>query len=297
MVLRNRPHRVRFTRLGIYAFESRHGENFSMAMDRWDYHKLCLIVKGEGLLEADQGAVPIRENQLLFLPSGMQHRFEDTKGRPLTLVMSCFYEQALREVVFAGEVLDSFRKYFVAAVPYQLTDNYRRVRVMDCFRLMMVEQVQKRAGSEARVWCQLLELLVFLTRACEEREGMRQGNERDQVIEGVMSYLENNFYRPIKIEELAELANMSYRRFTEHFRRQTGKTVVQYLSEIRVEYAKKLMIETGNVLYAAFEAGFGDVAHFYRVFKKITGQTPRQFISTGRESETREISETRKIIS
>lgn len=282
MALRNRPRHVRFTRLGIYAFESRHGENFAMAMDCWDYHKLCLIVKGEGVLETDRGAVPIREHQLLFLPAGMAHRFEDAKGRPLTLVMSCFYEQALHEVEFAGDVLDLFRKHFLAAVPYQLTDNYRRVRVMDGFRLMMVEQVQKRAGGEARVWCQLLELLVFLTRAWQEREGMRQGNERDQMIEGVMAYLENNFNRPIKIDELAELANMSYRRFTEYFRRKTGKTVVQYLSEIRVEYAKKLMIETGNVLYAAFEAGFGDVAHFYRVFKKITRQTPGQFISTGR---------------
>lgn len=282
MALRNRPRRVRFTRLGIYSFESRHGENFAMAMDRWEYHKLCLIVKGEGLLETDKGAVPIREHQLLFLPSGMPHRFEDTKGRPLTLVMSCFYEQALREVGFAGEVLDLFRKYFFAAVPYQLTDNYRRVRLMDGFRLMMVEQVQKRAGGEARVWCQLLELLVFLTRTCQEREDMRQGNEREQVIEGVLSYLENNFYRPIKIEELAGLANMSYRRFTENFRHQTGKTVVEHLSEMRVEYAKKLMIETDNILYAAFEAGFGDVAHFYRVFKKITRQTPRQFIATRR---------------
>jgi AraC-like DNA-binding protein len=280
MAMRNRPHRVRFTRLGIYTFESRHGENFAMAMDRWDYHKLCLIVKGEGLLETDLGAIPIREHQLLFLPAGMPHRFEDAKGRPLTLVMCCFYEQALREVEFAGEVLDLFRKQFLAAVPYQLTDNYRRVKVMDGFRLMLVEQVHKRAGGEARVWCQLLELLVFLTRAWQERDGMRQGNERDHLIEGVLSYLENNFYRPIKIEELAELANMSYRRFTDYFRRQTGKTVVQYLTEMRVEYAKKLMIETGNILYAAFETGFGDLAHFYRVFKKITGQTPRQFISS-----------------
>ena len=44
----------------------------------------------------------------------------------------------------------------------------------------------------------------------------------------------------MKIEELAGLANMSYRSYTEQFKRRTGKTVTQYLAERRVEYAKRL---------------------------------------------------------
>ena len=38
------------------------------------------------------------------------------------------------------------------------------------------------------------------------------------------------------------------------------------------------MLETEDVLFAAFEAGFGDLTHFYRVFKKTAGCTPKQFI-------------------
>ncbi len=100
---------------------------------------------------------------------------------------------------------------------------------------------------------------------------------------GSLNFINNNFYRPIKIEELAALANVSYRCYTEQFKQSTGRTVTQYLSEIRVEYAKRIMLETEDILYAAYESGFGDLAHFYRVFKSITGRSPKQFI-TGRSA-------------
>ncbi|MFL5263636.1 MAG: helix-turn-helix domain-containing protein, partial [Anaeromyxobacteraceae bacterium] len=60
--------------------------------------------------------------------------------------------------------------------------------------------------------------------------------------------------------------------------RRTGQTVTQYLAERRVDYAKRLMLETDDILFASAEAGFGDLTHFYRVFKRLTGLTPKQFI-------------------
>jgi AraC-like DNA-binding protein len=45
-----------------------------------------------------------------------------------------------------------------------------------------------------------------------------------------------------------------------------------------VEFAQKRLLETGNVLFSALDAGFGDLSNFYRVFKKETGLTPRQYI-------------------
>jgi AraC-like DNA-binding protein/mannose-6-phosphate isomerase-like protein (cupin superfamily) len=280
MQLRNKrknPHLHHFTALGIYVFESRHSENFDMKMDSWEFHKLCIIIKGSGFLETPSTRVEINEDQLLYIPPQIPHRFQDRKGDPLTLVMVCFYDHVFNNSV-AQHVRSHFQQTFPMLFPYKLIDNYQRLKIMNSFKLMLFEQVRREEGYEARIWCQLVEDLVFLTRSYKGEQKVLSSDSRENAFKGCLYYIDNNFYKPIKIEELASLANMSYRRFTALFKQRTGITVTEYLSKVRIEYAKKLMLDTENILYAAIESGYGDLAHFYRVFKKTTGKTPRQFI-------------------
>jgi len=274
---RKRPHQHHFTDLGIYVFESRHSEDFAMDMDEWDFHKLCAIVSGNGFLETRTAKLPISANQIIYLPPHVAHRFQDRPDDPLTLVMVCFYDHTFSGNPAAVEVFSLFRKYLPAISPFSLTDNYSRVKIKNAFRVMLIEQLQKRTGNLALLWCQLVELLVFLTRI-KKQQNLLAADPNAMMFAGSLHFINNNFYRPIKVEELAALANLSYRRYTEQFKLSTGKTVTQYISEIRVEYAKRIMLETEDIMYAAFESGFGDLAHFYRVFKKITGSTPKRFI-------------------
>jgi AraC-like DNA-binding protein/mannose-6-phosphate isomerase-like protein (cupin superfamily) len=276
---RKRPHQHHFTDLGVYVFESRHSNDFTMEMDKWDFHKLCAIVQGNGFLETQTSVLPIGANQLLYLPPATAHRFRDEPGNPLTLVMVCFYDHTLSGNPATLEVLSLFRQNFPAISPFGLTNTYTRVRIKNSFRVMLIEQLQRREGSAAALWCQLIELLLFLTRINKEQLELSAADPRAMAFAGSIYFINSNFYRPIKVEELATLANLSYRRYTEQFKRSTGKTVTQYLSEIRVAYAKRIMLETEDIMYAALESGFGDLAHFYRVFKKTTGSTPKRFIS------------------
>ena len=278
MSLRIKPRMVRFRELGIYVFESKHSPDFSMEMEIRDFQKLTFIVKGAGFLELESGRIHLRENHLLYIPALLPHRFVDDRSNPLTLVMSCFYDNIFTVNDFAGEALSSFQNAFKVVAPFNLSDNFSRVEVMDKFRRMLFEQIHRKPNARAAVWCELLALLVFLTRTYHETQQLQAESVSARAYNGSLRFLENNFYKPIKVEELAAMANMSYRRYTEQFKKTTGKTVIEYLAELRVEYAKKLMIETENILYAAFESGFNDLAHFYRIFKRITGKTPKQFI-------------------
>jgi AraC-like DNA-binding protein len=276
---RKRPHRVHLGEYGIYIFESRHSPDFSMELVAQDFHHLYVVREGRGFIETKGERVPIRENQILHVPAHVAHRPVDDPDAPLTLIILCFYESVFGDCNSALESMHLFRRGFPALTPFKVGDNYTRLEVRNRLKALFVEQVQQKEGSRSVILSQLIELLVFLARTYEEHRGLSPTDAGAAAFAGSLQYLDENFYRPIKIEELADLANMSYRSYTEQFKRRKGQTVTQYLAERRVEYAKRLLLETDDILFASTEAGFGDLTHFYRVFKKLTGVTPKQFMA------------------
>jgi len=282
---RKRPHRVRLGERGVYIFESRHSPDFSMGLVAQDFHHLYVVREGRGFIETKGERLAIRENHILHVPARVAHRPVDDPDAPLTLIILCFYESVFGDCTSAVEGLRLFRRSFPALTPFKVGDNYTRLEVRNRLKALFVEQVQQKEGSRSVILSQLIELLVFLARTYEEHRGLSPTDAGAAAFAGSLQYLDENFYRSVKIEELAGLANMSYRTYTEQFKRRKGQTVTQYVAERRVDYAKRLMLETDDILFASTEAGFGDLTHFYRVFKKLTGVTPKQFM-TGREQPT-----------
>lgn len=278
MTLRNTPRNIKFRDIDIYVFESKHSPNFKMPMEIRDFQKLALIIKGRGFLKTDEKRIELFENHLIYIPVGVPHCFEDDRQQPLTLAMTCFYDSMFASNPITEKVLTGFKKTFPPQTPFNLSDNFARAEVMSKFRRMIFEQIQRRENAAALIWSQLVELIVFLNRNYKESQKILSASPSTKAFAGSIQYLENNFYKPIKVEDLARMANTSYRRYTEHFKLTMNKTVIEHLTEIRIRYAQKLIVETGNVIYACFESGFGDLAHFYRTFKRSTGKTPKQFI-------------------
>lgn len=275
---RKRPHHVHLGERGIYVFESRHSPDFHMELVAQDFVHLYFVREGRGFIETDGGRLPVRENQLVYVPARVLQRPVDDPEDPLTVIILCFYESVFGERTAAAEALRLFERSFPALTPFKAGDNYTRLEVRKRLRAIFVEQMRQREGGDAVILSQLIELLVFLSRTYAERRTLSPADPGAAAFAGSLQYLDENFYQPLKIEELADLANMSYRNYTEQFKRRTGQTVTQYLAERRVDYAKRLMLETGDILFALTEAGFGDLTHFYRIFKRLTGVTPKQFI-------------------
>ena len=269
---------------GIYIFESRHSPDFAMEMVAQEFHHLYMVRAGRGFVETAEDKLPIRENQMIFVPEHVAHRPVDDPADPLTLIILCFYGSVFGDCTTAIESMRLFRQNFPPFTPFKIGDNYTRLEVRNRLKALFIEQVQQKEGSRSVMLAQLIELLVFVSRTYAEHRELSASDPGAAAFTGSLQYLDDNFYRPIKIEELADLANMSYRSYTEQFKRRMGKTVTQYLSERRIEYAMRLMLETDDILFASVEAGFGDLTHFYRVFKKFVGMTPKQYISGRRDT-------------
>lgn len=91
----------------------------------------------------------------------------------------------------------------------------------------------------------------------------------------VTDYLEENWMRPIRLQELAELAGLSQSHFGHAFKASTGMPPHQWQMSVRVRRIEEMLLRSNHSLnHIAELAGFADQAHFTRVFRQHTGVTP-----------------------
>lgn len=104
-------------------------------------------------------------------------------------------------------------------------------------------------------------------------------------INDIYSYTMKNFYKKIDTKEIASIACLSKHSFCRYFKIKTGKTYTNFLHEIRIKHACKLLTESNlSTSQISNECGFVNFANFFRYFKQHTGETPTEFKKINSES-------------
>lgn len=94
----------------------------------------------------------------------------------------------------------------------------------------------------------------------------------------VYQYMMKNFMNPIKLEEVASLVGLTPNAFCRYFRGRTKKTFVQYLNDVRIGHAKKLLIEGRmKISTLSMEVGFNNLSNFIEQFKRSTQMSPSDY--------------------
>jgi len=103
-------------------------------------------------------------------------------------------------------------------------------------------------------------------------------NRSAKVIEQVIKYMEKEYSKNLTLDGLAQTFYYSPCYLSHIFKKELGTTVTDYLNQIRVEAAKKILLETDkSVARVAAEVGFNSESYFSRVFKKLVGLPPGEF--------------------
>jgi AraC-like DNA-binding protein/ligand-binding sensor protein len=107
---------------------------------------------------------------------------------------------------------------------------------------------------------------------------IRQQNAELPVIVRAKEYISEHQAEKLKLGQVAKAVNMSAFYFCKTFKKVTGINFTDYLSRVRIERAKNLLLNPNlRISEIAFEVGFQSLTHFNRVFKKIAGQSPTDY--------------------
>lgn len=103
-------------------------------------------------------------------------------------------------------------------------------------------------------------------------------NADSRRVRKVEEYINEHFKEDIRLQTLADLVGMTTTSFSRFFRLRTGRTVSDYIIDIRLGYAaRQLADSTTSVVEICYDSGFNNVSNFNRIFKKRKGCSPTVF--------------------
>jgi AraC-like DNA-binding protein len=155
-------------------------------------------------------------------------------------------------------------------------------------RLMATQAVplMMRLGGEsgAKRFLTLLELLALLSRdapsrtLCTTPYNLPDSSETKRRVEAVYRYLGAHFRESCGVPDVAKEFGMNEATFSRFFRRETGRTFIEALIDLRLSFACKLLRETDKTIAeVAFDCGFANLANFNRQFRWKYRMTPKEY--------------------
>ena len=144
------------------------------------------------------------------------------------------------------------------------------------------ELTRQSWGYPLMVKALLVELFVVVHRWAARAGGSalcaQPGNLHEPRIQAVLDFMDRHYTDDLRLADLARRACLHPQYLCRVFKRRLGMSLIDYLTRLRIRRASELLDQTTDpVTEICYRSGFRDLSHFIRTFRKITGNSPREF--------------------
>ena len=252
-----------------------------------DYLEVSRIDGGSGVLRLGDETLPISRGDVILMGPDILHTVEVNEPGRLQITSLFFLPQIVYTPGEPETNFDWLRPFYDRTIlQHPVIDGDRTESVVEAFHALIRKQNEESPYHHLELRIDLLELLLEVVKECDDRSegnGNNLDNGQKDRIERVVRWMNENFQERLTLDQAATVACMSPQHFCRFFKSSTGHTFTEYLSRIRVAYAKQMLLSGRlRVTDIAYEVGFGSQSYFYRVFREVTGVSPGDFVGSKR---------------
>jgi AraC-like DNA-binding protein len=248
---------------------------------KWHFHpelEIVYIKEGSGKRHIGNHISQYYNGDLIMVGANLPHfgftdRFSGTK----TEIIVQFRQDFLGEDFFKKVEMVNIARLFERAKSGLSFSGNTRSEIGERFESMFFMNNFEK----------LLEIINILNIMANSREAellnaqgvlLESSNITASKMDDIFSHVRKNFQEEITIHEMSKIANMAEPSFCRFFKKNTGKTFIEFLNEFRITHACKLLAETSlPITDICYESGFNNFSHFNNYFKKITGKSPSEY--------------------
>jgi AraC-like DNA-binding protein len=255
--------------------------------NHWHYHpeiEIVYMYQGTGTLLIGDGVSSYREHNLIMIGADAPHFFRSDPQyfEPNTPLLSKSAVIHFQDNFWGDGFMDipetiALKELFKRAKRGLIIEGIAREKVA-----VLMQEIVGATGLDRLIL--LLKMLRHIIDADQVTElsktefNIRLDATNTRRIDQIYSFSLNNFTREITLQEAADIANISVNSFCRYFKTHTRKTYFQFLLELRVGHACKLLAgEKLSISQVAYESGFNNLSHFNRCFKTIMEMKPQTY--------------------
>ncbi len=273
---------TRLSEKDCFYIVERHKTEFTYPLHQHKEFELNFIEKGKGVRRIVGDSVEEIGDYELVLVGGedLQHVWEQGSCK----------SKDIREITiqFSGDIFgkDLLSKNQFASIRRMLRRADHGL-VFPISSIMKIYPIIDRIASEPNRFIQFLKVMYILyelsvsddakvlaSNSFAHAEHRTESNR----VQKVKQYINDHYAEPLKLADLADLVGMSPVSFSRFFRQRTNRTLSEYIVEIRLGYAARMLVDSSkNISEICYECGFNNLSNFNRTFKAKRNYTPRDF--------------------
>ncbi|MGG1517426.1 AraC family transcriptional regulator [Paenibacillus oryzisoli] len=245
-------------------------------------YEIYLVLEGSGSYVVGDRLLPLHAGSLTIIHPNVLHRpyhGNSPEFHRYVLALDESYLERMESLCSASSL--SISRLLTAEHPdashYFLTP--QQLLAIQGILAELTENLAARSPLyELAVVKNVSALMLELLRLQTEAAAHDVQRDAPQLIGDVLAYLIGHYQENIQTRELVQRFPVSRSQLFTLFKETTGMTIGQFLTEYRLSQAKRLLIaSTLTVTEVAAATGYGDISHFFHVFKKEIGLTPKQY--------------------
>lgn len=249
-----------------------------------DFIEIVFVTKGHGIQVISKNEYEVSEGDIFILQGFQNHYFKNADKAEIINVM---FDPVKSQNLIAADIktIEGYNALFILEPSFRNRIHFKNMLHLNRVDLakseyilnsMLNEIANKSPGYELFMKNKLEEIIIFLSRKYSQIS-MPKAKSLIRIGKAIQ-FVEHNFHTNIYIQQLAEISFMSIRNFQRVFKEATGLSPNDYLLEMRIQHASKLLTDTESAIYEiSNKVGISDWFYFSKAFKRKFGVSPLKY--------------------
>ncbi|MBQ7839094.1 MAG: helix-turn-helix transcriptional regulator [Lachnospiraceae bacterium] len=236
------------------------------------FFELEIILSGHGTTTINQETFPVSKGTVYLLCPGDMHATNACTEDTLTLWSFSFMRDVIPDSILEKFIYNSGTNLFTS-------DPEEFDHICTLADIISREQKKPASSNDELSECCMKTLLLYLSGYVQEHS-----IQKEKVIQKALEYIELHYRENLLLKDVAAVTGLVPQYFCSFFHKNVGCSYKEYLTMLRIRYAKKLIRVRGfSPTQACYESGFNSYSVFAKAFIKLEGVSPKCYVGQSEE--------------